>query len=303
MSISQQTIRWRVALLAAAVLTAASAAPAGAQATGGGAASPPNAAKPGEERLTIRLGTPWKDAKDLRVCSDPDNMPFSNQKREGFDNRIAELIARDLGDSVTYAWFPARRGFIRNTLGAHLCDVVIGVPKGYDPVATSRPYYRSTYFLVYRKDSGLDIKSLDDPRLKQLRIGVNLIGEDYTNTPPAHALSRHGIDRNVAGFSSFYGEEHYPGEIIDSLVAKNIDVAIVWGPLAGYFANRAKVPLTLVALPDDNPDLPFTYDITIGTRRSDRELRARIDDILERRKPEIDAILQEFHVPRLDASP
>lgn len=260
-----------------------------------------SAAAQGAPSPTVLLSpdSMWKQKHNLRICADPQNLPFSNKNREGFDNKIAELIAHELGDSVSYAWWPSRRGYVRNTLSAGNCDVVIGVPVGFDLVATSKPYYRSTYYIVTRTDKHLDIKSLDDPRLKTLRIGVNLIGEDYTNTPPAHALSAHGIvGRNVVGFSGFYDEEHHPGEIIDSLATGSIDVALVWGPLAGYFAKKSGVPMTMTALPDsDSPDLPFAYGVAIGTRRSDRELRALIDDILVRKKPEIDKILMEYNVP------
>ena len=240
----------------------------------------------------------WKAKKTLRVCADPDNMPFTNQKREGFDNKIAELIARELGDTVSYTWWPARRGFVRNTLSSGNCDLIMGVPANYDPVATSDPYYRSTYYLVYRADRNLELRTLDDPALKTLRIGVNLIGEDYTNTPPAHALSAHGITKNVVGFETFYGEEHRPGEIIDSLARGKIDVAIVWGPLAGYFAGRSGVRMKLVPLPDqDSPDLPFAYDVTVGVRHSDHELEDRVNEILGARKAEIAQILREYNVP------
>jgi mxaJ protein len=241
----------------------------------------------------------WKQKHNLRVCADPQNLPFSNDKREGFDNKIADVIGRELGDSVTYTWWPSRRGYLRNTLSAGKCDLVIGVPIGFDPVATSKPYYRSTYYIVTRTDKHLDITSLDDPRLKTLRVGVNLLDGDYTNTPPAHALSAHGVvGRNVVGFSGFYDPEHQPGEIIDSLATGKIDVALVWGPLAGYFAKKSGVPMTLSPLPDsDSPDLPFAYGVAIGTRRADRELRALVDDILVKQKPEIDKILMEYNVP------
>jgi mxaJ protein len=243
----------------------------------------------------------WKQKHNLRVCADPQNMPFTNQKREGFDNKIADVIARELGDSVSYAWWPSRRGYLRNTLSAGTCDIVIGVPIGFDPVATSKPYYRSTYYIVSRADKKLGITSLDDERLKKLRVGVNLLDGDYTNTPPAHALSAHGIaGPGVVGFSGFYDEEHHPGEIVDSLAKGYIDVALVWGPIAGYFAKKSGVPMTLTALPDsDSVDLPFAYAVAIGTRRSDRELRSLIDDILVRKKPEIDRILMEYNVPTL----
>jgi mxaJ protein len=265
----------------------------------GGAA---RASAQGTGEMTILLGpdSSWKQRHNLRVCADPQNLPFSNDKREGFDNKIASLIAHELGDSVSYVWWPTRRGFIRNTLAAGRCDIVIGVPVGYDPVAVTKPYYRSTYYIVTRADRKLGITSLDDPKLKTLRIGVNMIGADYTNTPPAHAVSARGLIKNVVGFSGFYDEEHAPGEIVDSLAKGAIDVALVWGPLAGYFSKQSGVPMTLTPLPDaDSPDLPFAYDVAIGTRRADRELRAKIDDILVQKRPEINQILMEYNVPTL----
>ena len=242
----------------------------------------------------------WRDEKTLRVCADADNLPFSNEKLEGFDNRIASLIAQDLGDTVQYTWWPARRGFVRNTLRSKLCDVLIGVPKGYDPVAATSPYYRSTYYIVSRADRHLNITSLDDPKLKDLKIGVQLIGENYTNTPPAHALTARGMVKNVTGFSSFFGDEHHPGESVQAVAKGDIDVAIVWGPLAGFFAKQSGVPMTLVPLPDaDSPELPFAFDITIGVRRADKELKAKLDDILTRRRSDIEQILKEYGVPTL----
>jgi mxaJ protein len=252
-----------------------------------------------EPPILLSPDSMWKQRHNLRICADPQNMPFTNQKREGFDNKLAGVIARELADSVTYAWWPSRRGYLRNTLSAGTCDVVIGVPIGFDPVATSKPYYRSTYYIVTRTDKKLDIKSLDDPRLKKLRVGVNLLDGDYTNTPPAHALSAHGITGiGVVGFAGFYDDVHHPGEIIDSLAKGNIDVALVWGPIAGWFSKQSGVQMTLTALPDsDSVDLPFAYSVAIGTRRSDRELRSLIDEILVRKKPEIDKILMEYNVP------
>jgi len=237
----------------------------------------------------------------LRVCGDPDNLPFSNEKQEGFENKIAALIARDLGDSVHYLWWPHRRGFVRSTLRAGECDMLIGVPLGFDPVATTRPYYRSTYYIVTRADQSPRITSLDDPALHKLKVGVNMIGYDYTNTPPAHALGARGIQ--VKGYSTFYGPDagSEPQDIIDAVGKKEIDVAVVWGPLAGYFAKRSSVPLTLVALPDSDEasatGYPFAYDIAIGVRRSDKLLRAQVDSILVRRHDDIARILGEFGIP------
>src|SRR6185369_9669868 len=141
------------------------------------------------------------DGKSLRVCADPYNLPFSNQQQEGFENKMAEVIAKDLGRPVSYVWWGQRRGFVRNTMNATLeagrCEIMIGAPAGYDLVRTTKPYYRSTYVFVYRKDKGFHLKTLDDPILKTIRIGVHLLGDDYSNPPPVHELSKRGIVKNV----------------------------------------------------------------------------------------------------------
>jgi mxaJ protein len=144
-------------------------------------------------------------SRELRVCADPNNLPFSNRKGEGFENHLAQLIAGELDATVRYTWFPQRRGFIRNTLAADSCDVIMGIPEHSERVLTTRPYYRSTYVFVSRKDRGLKIRSFDDPALRKLKIGVQLIGDDYHNTPPVHALSRRGIVGNLVGYS-VYGD-------------------------------------------------------------------------------------------------
>jgi len=241
----------------------------------------------------------------LRVCSDPENMPFSNQKLEGFENRIASLMARELGTTVSYIWWGQRRGFIRNTMNATLqegrCDVVIGVPEGYDLVSTTPPYYRSTYVFVYPKGKGLSVKSLDDPVLKKLKIGVHLLGDDYTNPPPVHELSKRGVVDNVVGFSTFYSAENPPGAIIDAVASGKINMAIVWGPIAGYYAARQKVPLELVPVPSGKGDLPFAFNISMGVKKGDSALKARVENVRRQRSAEITAILKEYGVPLLDA--
>lgn len=244
----------------------------------------------------------WKDFKMLRVCGDPENMPFSDQKAQGFENKIADVIAGALGDSVVYTWWPHRRGFVRNTLSAGECDVVMGVPAGYDPVATTDPYYRSTYYIVTRTDRHLDIQSLDDPRLKTLKVGVGLIGDDYTNTPPAQALASHGVTKNVRGFSLFYDEDTHPQDIVNAVAKGTIDVALVWGPVAGYFAKESSVPLSLVALPDSDSasGVLFAYNVAIGVRHSDRELKATLDSLLTQKRDTIQGILRAYNVPTVE---
>jgi quinoprotein dehydrogenase-associated probable ABC transporter substrate-binding protein len=264
-----------------------------------GAAQARSGTDSGAAAAAATTRTAWKDDRVLRVCADPDNLPFSNRRGEGFDNRIATLIAQELGDSVAYEWWPTRRGFIRNTLRARTCDVTFGVPGGFDPVLPTKPYYRTTYYLAFPTARKPALRSLDDPALRHLRIGVHFIGEDQTHPPPVHALLARGISKNVTGFSTFFGEDaHHPGELFEALARGEIDVAIAWGPVAGYFAKRSTVPLTLVPLPNDTlSQLPFVFDIGAGVRRSDRELRERLNEVLERRRPDIERILHEFNVP------
>ena len=238
----------------------------------------------------------------LRVCADPNNLPFSNEAGEGFENRIAELLARELGRTVEYTWWAQRRGFIRNTLNAGLCDVVIGVPAGYDLTLTTRPYYRSTYAFVWRAERPLGIRSFDDPRLRSIRVGVPVVGDDYAATPPATALARRGIVENVVGYSVYgdYREPNPPARLVDAVARGDIDVAIAWGPLAGYFARESRVPLEVTPLsPDIEPGARMAFGIAMGVRRADRALRDSLDAILVRRHAEIEAILERYGVPRL----
>jgi quinoprotein dehydrogenase-associated probable ABC transporter substrate-binding protein len=242
-----------------------------------------------------------QDPKQLRVCADPDNLPFSNERQEGFENRIAQFLAQEMQATLKYTWWPQRRGFLRNTLSARSCDVLIGVPKEYDPVFTTQPYYRTTYVLVYRRDRDRGIRSLDDTALRHLKIGVNLIGDDYQNPPPAQALAARGVVGNLVGFGTFYSAQQRPEAIIDAVARGDVDIAIVWGPLAGYFAPQESVPLAIVPLPDsvDRTGLPMAYHIAMGVRRSDRALGQQLNDIIARRQAEITRILEEYHVPML----
>ncbi|HEX9942414.1 MAG TPA: substrate-binding domain-containing protein [Thermoanaerobaculia bacterium] len=246
---------------------------------------------------------PARPQRALRVCADPNNLPFTNRKLEGFENKLADLVARDLHATVRYTWWPQRRGFIRNTLRAGACDVVLGVPSSFELALATRPYYRSTYVFVYRKDRGLRISSFDDPVLRKLRIGVQMIGDDGNNSPPAHALANRGIIDNVVGYTVYgdYSQPNPPARIVEAVAAGEIDVAVVWGPLAGYFAPRQRVPLeTAPVSPQiDMPFLPFVFDIAMGVRRGDAKLQAELDGVLERRRPEIDALLDRYGVPRV----
>lgn len=241
----------------------------------------------------------------LKVCADPNNLPFSNDREQGFENRIASLIARELGADLDYTWWAQRRGFIRNTLRAGLCDLVPGVPTSFELVLATRPYYRSTYVFLYRKDAPFTIRSFDDSVLRRLRIGVHYIGDDYANAPPAHALSNRGIVTNVAGFSIYgdYATPNPPATIVKAVADGTIDVAVVWGPLAGYFARQQKTALTIVPVSPqiDVPFLPFVYDISMGVRRDNPALKAEVEGVLARKREEIDAILEDYGVPRVHA--
>jgi mxaJ protein len=256
--------------------------------------------------LTAAPARAEEQAQVLRACADPNDLPFSNDREQGFENRIVRLIAADLGMEVEYAWWAQRRGFIRNTLNADRCDVVAGVPADYEPTLTTRPYYRSSYVALTRQDRGLHINSLDDPKLRDLRIGVQMIGDDFANTPPAHALSRRGILDNVRGYPVYgnYAEANPSARIVRAVASGEIDLALVWGPLAGYFAALEDPPLAVTPLAATAEEgLPFAFDIAVGVRKQDRTLRDLLDEVLARRKSDIDRILAEYHVPRVADAP
>ncbi len=244
----------------------------------------------------------------LRVCADPNNLPFSDAGGHGFENALAELTASALGlDGVAYTWLPQRRGFVRNTLGAGKCDVIMGVPADYEPAAPTIPYYRSTYVFVYRRNAGIDVGSMDDPRLRRLTIGVHAVGDDYSSTPGAAALARRGIVDNIVGFSIYgdYGKPHPPSRLIEAVAAGEIDVAIAWGPLAGYFAPRQPVPLAVVPVspPTDGDGIPFVFDIAMATRREDGELHAALDRVIAGHSADIRRLLVRYGVPLVEGAP
>ena len=239
----------------------------------------------------------------LKVCADPNNLPFSNDRREGFENKLAEMLAADTGTRVEYTWWAQRRGFVRNTLNAGECDVLVGVPSSFELAQTTRPYYRSTYVFVSRRDRMLALESLDDPRLRNLKVGVQMVGDDFANTPPAHALSARGLIRNIVGYSVLddYSRPNPPSRIVQAVATGEVDAAVVWGPLAGYFAQRSPVPLAVVPVtPEiDPPFLPFVFDIAMGVRRGDEARLKQLDDFIVRRRAEIDRLLDDYGVPRV----
>jgi quinoprotein dehydrogenase-associated probable ABC transporter substrate-binding protein len=242
-----------------------------------------------------------KAAAPLRVCADPNNLPFSDSSRAGFENHIAALIGSELHRPLEYQWWAQRRGFVRSTLNAGSCDLVIGTAAGMEMLATTRPYYTSTYVFVTRRDRGIAVRSLNDSILRRVRVGVQLIGDDFANTPPAHALAKRGIVRNVVGFPVYgdYAHANPGARIVNAVAADDVDVAIVWGPIAGYFAARSPVPLELTPVTPkiDLPYLPFVFDIAMGVRRGDSAFRKELDAVIARRTSSIDSILGAYDVP------
>jgi quinoprotein dehydrogenase-associated probable ABC transporter substrate-binding protein len=240
----------------------------------------------------------------LRVCADPNNLPFSNRAGEGFENKLAELVAQKFGKVVIYTWWAQRRGFIRHTLKAGECDLVMGVPAQYDIVETTRPYYRSTYVFVSQTARHLRLDAIDDPQLRSLAIGVHLIGDDGNNTPPAHALGQQGIIDNVRGFMIYgdYREPDPPARLIEAVKHGEIDVAAAWGPLAGYAARKSKIPLTVTPIVAGERFAPqqFQFSVAMGVRKGDHALRDRLNDFIAQHRAEVTALLQDYGIPLVE---
>jgi mxaJ protein len=238
--------------------------------------------------------------RPLAVCADPNNLPFSNQARQGFENKIIERIAEDLGRPVSYVWWVQHRGYVRNTLDESQCEVWPGMASAVDLAATTRPYYRSTYVFVSRADADLAHLTLADARLKHVAIGVQMIGSDSMNSPPAHAIASRGMVDNVHGYM-VYGDAsraNPTAAIIAAVVQRGIDVALVWGPLAGYVARGCKIPLRIEAVtPADDPRWPMTFDISMGVKRSNHALLEQLNASLDREQSWIQGILKAYSVP------
>ncbi len=236
----------------------------------------------------------------LRVCADPDNLPASNQKHEGYEIKIAELVAETWGWNVEYAWWPVRRGFFSRALNGGYCDVAITAPSGLDMAGVTRPYFRSGYYIIYRKDKGYDLRSIADTTFRRLRIGVHILNSDAENTPPAMALSKFGVVGNLVGFPTNYSDLYRPEDIIKAVEDDSIDVAIVWGPAAGYWVKQSKVPLAMNQVEEDQVDgFPFAFSMGMGVRRRDRGLRDSLQAVLDAKHGDIEKILNEYGVPML----
>ena len=238
-----------------------------------------------------------QDRSALRVCADPSNLPFSNNAGEGFENKIAELIAKELGLPVEYTWFPQGPGFVRNTLRARRCDVVIGITTGNEMLQNTNPYYRSAYALVYRGNPGPSIISLADPALKALRIGL------VAGTPPANVIARLGLMRQVRPYRLVVDTRfEVPGrQMVEDIVGGEIDVGVLWGPIAGYYAKRQSERLEVVPLASEpGRGVKMDYRISMGIRFNEPDWKHSLNDLIKNKQAEINAILAEYGVPLLD---
>ena len=233
---------------------------------------------------------------ELRVCADPNNLPFSDEKKEGFENKIAELMGSELGVRVDYVWFPQVIGFVRNTLRAHLCDLVMGAVVGDDVMQTTNPYYFTTYVMLYRSDKGLAFEGLQDPRLASLRLGV--VGA----TPPADLLTRYGLMAHTKPYALTVDTRFRspPHEMVEDIVNGTIDVGFLWGPIAGYYRKHDELPLTLVPLKSEPGAARMEYHIAMGVRSNEPEWRRRINAAILKRQADITVILRDYGVPLLN---
>ncbi len=256
------------------------------------------AAKIGVAILLGVAGAGTASAASLRVCADPDNMPFSNEKAEGFENKLAELIAQKLDVTLEYAWFAEATGYVPNTMGREACDLVMGYAQGTGLIEDTNPYYYTSYVLIYREqDASLaGIDNLSDPRLKGKRIGL------FARTPPASILAMHGLVGEAKLFEINADESAAKATvgIIDEVASGELDAALLWGPVGGYYAERAAAPLKLVPLVKENAGPSTIYGITMGVRPNEPEWKHTINKLIAENQGEINAILEGYNVPVLD---
>jgi quinoprotein dehydrogenase-associated probable ABC transporter substrate-binding protein len=236
------------------------------------------------------------DRSVLEVCADPNNLPFSDEKKEGFENKIAELIGAELGRPVDYVWFPQVIGFVRNTLRANRCDLVMGTVAGDEIMQTTNPYYFTTYVILWRSDKEFAFAGLDDPRLKTLRLGV------VAGTPPSDLLVRYDLMSHTKPYALSVDTrfESPPREMVQDVVAGTIDVGFLWGPIAGYYRKRDALPLSLVPLKSEPGAPRMAYHIAMGVRANEPEWRRGINAAILKRQAEITAILRDYGVPLLN---
>ena len=287
------------ALVASSVGLAASPPPASSPTV----ASSPTAASSPElvSSAALPSSSATASANELRVCADPDNLPFSHADGSGFENRIARVVADALHATLAYDWLPQVRGYVRKSMGEGRCDVFIGVPAGFERVLTTKPYYRSSYVFVTRRSVAPPLASFDDPRIRTLAIGVQLPGNDLAATPPGYALVAKGAVGNVTGFPLF-GAPPAAARMIAAIEAGTLDAGVLWGPQAGWYAQHAEPPLALAVAraPQEFGTMPFEFGIAMGVKRGNTPLRDALNAVIAERRADIDAILTEYGVPRTD---
>lgn len=247
----------------------------------------------------VHGATHGEPGRPLVVCADPANLPFSNDKGDGFENRIADVVARDLGVTVRYRWGPSWRGAFLRALRKGECDVVMGATAGLAGVAVTRPLFTSTYVFVSRREQHLHLGDFDDPVLRSLRIGLHTVAAGGSNSPAASALTQRGLAGNVVGFPMWGSDSDTQGRIVDAVASGEIDAAIVWGPIAGYYAKRYADQLDVSPASDRSgrTATPFVYEISLGVREGDDGLRKALDGAIERHRAEIQQILGGYGTP------
>ena len=236
------------------------------------------------------------DRSELKICADPNNLPFSNEKKEGFENKIAELLGAELGLKVDYVWFPQVIGFVRNTLRARLCDLVMGTVAGDDTMQTTNPYYFTTHVMLYRSDKGLGLSGPQDPRFATMRLGV------VAGTPPADLLVRYDLMAHTKPYALMVDTrfESPTHDMVQDIADGTIDVGFLWGPIAGYYRKRDALPLTLVPLKSEPGAARMAYHIAMGVRANEPEWRRHINAAILKHQTEITAILHEYGIPLLN---
>jgi quinoprotein dehydrogenase-associated probable ABC transporter substrate-binding protein len=251
-------------------------------------AQAPNANNPSIELI---------DPKVFRVCADPRNMPFSMEDGSGFENKLADLFAKQLGKSIAYAWYPGSTGFVRNTLGAYKCDVIVGIPQGDDLVQVTNPYYRTIYALVFKPGTGLDgADTLADPRLKDKRIGI------VAGTPPATNMAVNGLMSKAKPYPLVIDTrfDSSAAAMMQDLAKGEIDAAVLWGPMAGYYAKQSKTPVTLVPLTKENGGPRLAYRISMGVRFTDQDWKRELNRLIRDDQSDINRLLLSYGVPLLN---
>lgn len=246
----------------------------------------------------LLIATTAAYGQELRVCADPDNLPYSNRREAGFENTIAKLVARDLHRPLRFVWIPQRGRYIRDAVKPGLCDLVMGVSEGFQRLETTKPYYRSSYVFVVPPQSPLQPRSFDDPALSRTRIGVHVLPDDGAIAPPAQVLFSHGLGNHIVWYKLYpsFSQRNPPARLIEAVRAKEVDVALAWGPLAGYFAKCNS--LRVIPVPHQRErSTPLAFNICMGARIPNHHLVQQLNTIIDRRRSELHRILASYGVP------